>query len=121
MAVSKHGEVVYIENGVLTTWLGKIIEKPSLCIDEDVLISWGDYDLVKSKSETFINTYNILNVDSSIKVLPLYEKLSVEDCYFVIEIAFTYTSIGFLKKLGEVFNTDELHTWLEYEKECKKV
>ena len=50
MAVSKHGEVVYIENGVLTSWLGKTIEKPSLCIDEDVLISWGDYDLVKSKS-----------------------------------------------------------------------
>ena len=121
MAVSKHGDVVGIEEGVLTTWLGKSIEKPSLCIDGDVLVSWGDFELVNFKSESLVKTYKAIGVDHSIKVLPLYEKLSVEDCYFIIEVAFAYTSTGFLEKLGEVFNTDELHTWLEHEKEYKVI
>lgn len=121
MSLSKKGEVVYIEEGSLYTWSGCKIEKPSICIDVNILVSWGSYDVVKFKAETLANTYNVLNVDNSIMVLPLYEKLSVEDCYFVIEVASGYTAINFLRKLGEVFFTDELHDWLKEEKECKKV
>lgn len=118
----KSGEVVYLDAGVLRTWSGRVIKQPAVCIDGDVLIGWGEYEDVASKFDAY--TKKLIewgNKTSSIKVLPLYKKLSMLDCYYVIEIANSYTATGFIKDLGCVFDTEELYRWLDLEKEAKKV
>lgn len=121
MDLTKGGEVVYLEEGVLRSWSGKVISRPTLCIDEGELVGWGDFDEVSRKLEKYKEKENNLGGKSSVKLLPIFQRLSAEDCYYVIEIANSYPSSGFLKSLVIMFDTKNLYTWLDLEKDNKKV
>lgn len=121
MNFSKSGEVIYLEEGHMYTWDGSEIVKPAICIDDDSLVFWGNIEDVKLKYVKLLERFRESDVDvSSIKVIPLFEKLNIDDCYFIIEVANNYTSCGFLRNLSSLFNTDKLLDWLSNEKVCKK-
>lgn len=122
MNTNKSGEIVYLDSGVIRTWSGQVIKKPTLCVDEDVLVCWGEYDEVVSKYNTYVDKVKEWDIDtSSMKILPLYEKLDMLDCFHVIEIANLYTASGFVRNLTCNFDTKNLCKWLNLEKEAKKV
>ena len=121
MDITKGGEVVYLEEGVLRTWRGDIIARPTLCIDGDILVYFGDYSDVECRLHKHIEKMNRLGVKSTMKIIPIYERLSAEDCYYVIEIANSYTASGFIKSLDIMFDTKNFYTWLDLEKESKRV
>ncbi|MGV3076312.1 hypothetical protein ACEE21_14605 [Clostridium baratii] len=122
MNTNKKGETIYLENGVIRDWSGQAFKKPTICVDGDVLVCWGEHDEVVDKYLSYVNKVREWGVDtSSMRILPLYKKLNMLDCFYVIEIANLYTNSGFIKNLTYRFNNDSLFVWLDLEKESKKV
>lgn len=101
-----HIKGVILENGV------KI--HPALGIDGDTFLFADDIKIVEDKINLLKRSLEMLGEGlSSLKVIPLYKKLSVNDCMSVIEIAKNYTGSNFVKELSEVFYTDRIHDWVK--------
>ena len=97
--------------------------KPALGVDvsNDVLICVGGIDEVKEKVAALDRSLRLLekNYISSLMVIPLYSRLSIDDCDYVINIATNYTASKFLVELADVFFTDRLEEWLDAQKKEK--
>ena len=94
---------------------------PSIGIDGGVFLFAGDIKEVESKINLLKMSFRTLREDcSSLKVIPLYKKLSAEDCLSVIEIAKNYTGSGFVQELSEVFYSDKINEWVK-EQISKKI
>lgn len=116
-----------IENGKIVKGVycdrGTIIHH-AIAIDDDTFLFSGDIKNVEERISAMKGlskalTLNIGVVFEKIKVLPLYKRLSSEDCVSIINMAHNYTGTGFLRELSEVFYSDDLYDWLESEKESK--
>lgn len=112
----------YVVDGKLYNISRREIVNPSLCADGDDYIFWGTIEEVIAKYDSLVNGFNSRHVDwSKVSVIPLWKRLSIEDCSFVINVAYKYTGCGFLSELKKVFSTDELYTWLEEQKKQKQI
>lgn len=121
MDIKRNGELVYLEDHCLYDQKGTKIEKLTICIEGDTLLYWGELESVREKYINLIERFRESDADiTGIKIIQLYEVMSVEECYFVIEVANTYTDSGFIKTLGEFFMTDKFDRWLSDEKAYKK-
>ena len=93
------------------------IKRPAICVDGDFLLLSGNIESVEARYFRLIKGFRKFDMNiSSIKIIPLYERLSIEDSLFVIKVSKNYTSSGFIKKLVELFDTNMLNEWLSSEK-----
>lgn len=106
--------VIYEKDRVIMPALG-------LDVSKDVLICVGDINKVKEKISALDKALSLLekNYISPLMVIPLYSRLSIDDCDYVINIATNYTSSKFLVELADVFFTDRLEEWLDAQKKEK--
>lgn len=106
--------VIYEKDRVIMPALG-------LDVSKDVLICVGDINKVKEKVSALDKALSLLekNYISPLMVIPLYSRLSIDDCDYVINIATNYTSSKFLVELADVFFTDRLEEWLNAQKKEK--
>lgn len=112
----------YVVDGKLYNISRREVVNPSLCADGGVFVFWGTSKEVIAKYDALVNGFNSRHVDcSEVSIIPLWKRLSVEDCSFVINTAYRYTGCGFLSELKKVFNSDELYTWLEEQKKQKQI
>jgi len=115
-------KIAYVKDNELYTSNGDKIDKPSICVDGDCALFWGDNDKIIKRYGIMskgLDVFNDEECDWNLNFIPLWEKLSIEDCCFVINNAYNDTSSGFIRNLGEKFNTDELQEWLNKEKKRK--
>lgn len=110
-------EIAYVKNNELYTSLGGKVDKPSICVDGDCALFWGSNDKIIKRYSILSKGLDTFGIESrDLSFIPLWAKLSLEDCCFVINTAYNYTSSHFIKDLSDKFDSDELQEWLEEEK-----
>lgn len=97
-----------------------VVYKPAIGVDGDVFLFTDDIEIVKQKIAVLKSLYCYsLDGESRIKclkIIPIYSKLSSEDCKFVIDILLNYTGTGMEEEFSNVFETDNLYSWVANKK-----
>lgn len=108
--------------GSLYTPDGRIIENPSILIDGDVFLKYGEFDVVNNYFSRVVEGYT--SMLQSIHELGLirFDKYSsseftVKDICYILRRCMEFSASGFAEKLRLNFGTSEFLDWLRSEQE----
>lgn len=106
------------DNKVYSEYSGEFLENPSILVDGNVLLGVGEFNILLYKHKALITAFKKVGLDASeIFLLPLLNRLDVEDACYVINVSLNYTGVDFVKKFASMYFSNNLYTWLGTDKE----
>lgn len=98
---------------------GKELDSFCILVDDDVLLSYGDYNSIRDKYELLYRAFKSKGVDtSSMFVMNVSSMIELKDCPFVLDYLTSSTASGRVKEFINRFINGEVYSWLNNLKEA---
>lgn len=93
---------------------GRELEDLCILVDGDLLLSYGDSNIIKDKYEMLYRAFKYKQLDvSSLYLMNVSNIVELKDCPFVLEYLLSATSSGRVTEFVKRFMTGQIYPWLD--------